>query len=189
MPGDDPAGLDAVAFTVASAPGGPVAATRVVLNPRMLARDTPERDRLIRHEVTHVAVGRHDDRAPVWLSEGIAELVSVQPMAPQDRLVPEAAVQQARAGVEDLPEDATFNDADSGVHYAVAWWACQYVADAFGDRSLWDLLDAMNQPGADPDRILEERLGLTSQDLAEKAGRMIEATFAPDEVGGRRDRS
>lgn len=189
VPGDDPASLDAVAFTVASAPGGPVAATRVVLNPRMLGRGAPERDRLIRHEVTHVAVGRHDDRAPVWLSEGIAELVSVQPMAPQDRLVPEAAVEQARrAGVEDLPEDATFNDADSGVHYAVAWWACQYVADAFGNRSLWDLLDAMNEPGADPDRILEERLGLTSQDLAEKAGRMIEATFAAED-GGRRHRS
>ena len=47
----------------------------------------------------------------------------------------------------------------------------------------------MNEPGADPDRTLEERLGLTSQDLAEKAGRMIEATFAPEEVGGRRQRS
>jgi hypothetical protein len=189
VPGDDPASLDAVAFTVAAAPGGPVAATRVVLNPRMLGRGTAERDRLIRHEVTHVAVGQHDDRAPVWLSEGIAELVSVQPMAPQDRLVPEAAVRQARAGVEDLPEDATFNDADSGVHYAVAWWACQYVSDAFGDRTLWDLLDAMDQPGADDDRILEERLGLTSQDLAEKAGRMIEATFGPDQKRGRRHRS
>lgn len=189
VPGDDPASLDAVAYSVASAPGGPAAATRVVLNPRLLGRRTAERDRLIRHEVTHVAVGRHDDRAPVWLSEGIAELVSVQPMAPEDRLVPEAAVEQARAGVEDLPADATFNDGDSGVHYAVAWWACQYVRDAFGDRSLWDLLDAMDAPHADPDRILEERLGLTSQDLAEKAGRMIEATFAPAESGGRRQRS
>ena len=187
VPGDDPASLDAVAFPVAS--GGTVAATRVVLNPRMLGRDATERDRLVRHEVTHVAIGQHDDRAPVWLSEGIAERVSVQPMPPQERRVPEAAVEQAQAGVEDLPDDATFNDADSGVHYAVAWWACEYVADAFGEQTLWDLLDEMNRPGADPDAILRELLGLTSQDLAVKAGRMIEATFAPPETGARRDRS
>jgi hypothetical protein len=189
VPGDDPASLDAVAYPVSSEPGGRVAATRVVLNPRMLGRSGVERDRLIRHEVTHVAIGPHDDRAPVWLSEGIAELVSVEPMAPEDRAVPEAAVEQARTGVEDLPDDATFNDSDSGVHYAVAWWACQYVTDAFGDRALWGLLDAMDEPGADPDRILEERLGLSSQDLAEKAGRMIEATFASPQTGSRRQRS
>ncbi len=189
VPGDDPASLDAVAYPVASEPGGQVAATRVVLNPRMLGRSAAERDRLIRHEVTHVAIGQHDDRAPVWLSEGIAELVSVEPLAPEDRAVPEAAVEQARAGVEDLPADATFNDSESGVHYAVAWWACEYVTDAFGDRALWSLLDAMDEPGADPERILEERLGLSSRDLAEKAGRMIEATFSSPRAGGRRQRS
>ena len=54
--------------------GGPVAATRFVLNPRdARPAGAPERDRLVRHELTHVAVGEHDDRAPVWLSEGIAE--------------------------------------------------------------------------------------------------------------------
>ena len=179
VPGDDPASLDAVAFPVRTTPTGPVAATRVVLNPRMLDHSAAERDRLVRHEVTHVAIGAHDDRAPVWLSEGLAEYVSVRPLAPQDRTINPAAVVAARNGITAMPDDATFNDGDPAVHYATAWWSCEYVAKAFGEATLWDLLDAMDQPGADPDRVLHGRLGLTSQQLAEKAGRMIEATFAP----------
>lgn len=179
VPGDDPASLDAVAFPVRTTPAGPVAATRVVLNPRMLDRSVAERDRLVRHEVTHVAIGAHDDRAPVWLSEGLAEYVSVRPLAPQDRTINPAAVVAARHGITAMPDDATFNDGDPAVHYATAWWSCEYVAKAFGEATLWDLLDAMDRPGADPDRVLRDRLGLTSQQLAEKAGRMIEATFSP----------
>ncbi|MFC4784810.1 hypothetical protein ACT8ZV_10060 [Nocardioides sp. MAHUQ-72] len=186
LPGDDPTRVGAIAFPVTSRPGGRVVATRVVLNPRLLFEDDAERDRLLRHEVTHVAVGTHDDRVPVWLAEGVAELVSVRPMAPQERLLPDAAVEQASA-VEDLPDDATFNDEHSAEHYAVAWWACEYVADAFGEAALWDLVDAMDEDGADPDEVLQLRLGLTSQDLAEKAGRMIEATFGPPGRGGRRE--
>lgn len=179
VPGDDPASLDAVAFPVRVTPTGPVAATRVVLNPRMLDRSAAERDRLVRHEVTHVAIGAHDDRAPVWLSEGLAEYVSVRPLAPQDRTINPAAVAAARHGITGMPDDATFNDGDPGVHYATAWWSCEYIAKSFGEATLWDLLDAMDQPGADPDRVLRDRLGLTSQQVAEQAGRMIEATFDP----------
>jgi hypothetical protein len=192
VPGDEPTRVGAIAFPVAREPGGRPVSTRVVLNPDLLGRDDPERDRLLRHELTHVAVGRHDDRVPVWLAEGVAELVSVGPMAPQDRLVPPDAV-EAAGEVEDLPADDTFNDADSALHYAVSWWACEYVAQAYGDAALWSLLDAMDEPDTDPDEVLDRRLGLSSADLAEKAGRMIEATFGPrpghGRVGGRGPRS
>jgi hypothetical protein len=172
VPGDDPGDLDAVAF-----PAGD--GTRFVLNPRMVDRPGPERDRLVRHELTHVAVGAHDDDVPVWLSEGLAEYVSVRPLAPEDRRIPEAAVAAAQAHVDDLPDDATFNDEDSDAHYGLAWWAVEYVADAYGEDAPWRLLDAMAVPGADPEAVLRVQFGTSTRDLARQADRLILALYDP----------
>lgn len=172
VPGDDPGDLDAVAFPVGDS-------TRVALNPRMLDQAGRERDRLVRHELTHVAVGVHDDAAPVWLSEGLAEYVAVRPLAPEDRRIPEVALRAAEEGVTDLPDDESFNGDDSEVHYGLAWWAVEYVADAYGESAPWQLLDAMAEPGADPDVVLREQLGLTAAELADQADRMILALYDP----------
>ncbi|WP_395659837.1 peptidase MA family metallohydrolase [Nocardioides sp.] len=171
VPGDDPEDLDAVAFPVGDS-------TRVALNPRMLDEAGAERDRLVRHELTHVAVGTHDDDVPVWLSEGLAEYVSVRPLAPQDRRIPEAAVAAAEAGVDDLPDDASFNDDDSEAHYGLAWWAVESLADSFGPSGPWQLLDALAEPGADPDEVLRDRFGTSMHQLAEEADRLILSLYA-----------
>jgi len=182
LPGHDPARLDAVAFPVASGRGR-LAATRFLLSPAMLRRPGPGRDRLVRHELTHVAVGEHDDRAPVWLAEGIAEWVSVRPIARTQRVVPAAAIAAARRGFARLPEDGTFNDVDSRAHYALSWWACEYLAAHDGPGALWSLLDALDRPGtrgaADRARVLRERTGLDEARLAERAGGLLLATYAP----------
>lgn len=169
-PGDHPGDLDAVAF-----PAG--AGTRFVLNPRMIDQPGRERDRLVRHELTHVAVGTRDDRVPVWLSEGLAEYVSVRPLAPEDRRIPEAAVAAAESGVSDLPDDATFNGADSEAHYGLAWWAVEYVADTYGEDAPWLLLDAMSAPGADPDAVLRDQFATSTRELAKQADRLILALY------------
>jgi len=180
LPGGDPQNLDGVAFPVPATPGGgPLASTRFVLNPRMLDQAGPERDRLMRHEITHVAVAGHDDRVPVWLSEGVAEYVSVRALAPQDRLISPAAVDAAEGGFHSMPDDDSFNYGDSSVHYAKAWWACEYLADTYGEATLWTLMDAMNRPGADPDRVLRHEVGIDTYALARKAGRLIVDTFDP----------
>jgi len=184
VPGDDPGDLDAVSF-----PAGD--GTRFVLNPRVLDDPGPDRDRLVRHELTHVAVGTHDDDAPVWLSEGLAEWVSVRPLAPEDRRLPHAALTAAQAGVEgvvDLPDDASFNDQDSQAHYGLAWWAVEYVASSYGDEAPWLLLDAIAEPGADPDDVLRDQFATSTEDLAAQADRLILATYAgasatPSDVG------
>lgn len=189
LPGDDPDTLDGVAFPVPSRPGGHrMAATRFALNPRMLDHPGAERDRLVRHELTHVAVGERDDDVPVWLSEGLAEWVSVRPLAPQDRLISGQAVAAAELGVPGLPADDTFNDADSSAHYALAWWACEYVASTFGESTLWTLLDAMGEPDADPEEVLLDQLGITSDELARKAARLIVVTFDPESLPTRSPR-
>ena len=176
VPGDDPEGLDALAFPVGRS-------TRVALNPRMLDEAGSERDRLVRHELTHVAVGSRDDAVPVWLSEGIAEWVSVRSLAPQDRRIPDAAVAAAEVDVEsgtaDLPDDATFNDADSEAHYGLAWWAMESLADSYGPQAPWQLLDAMAVPGADPDVVLRDQLGTSTAQLALQADRLILSLYDP----------
>ena len=171
VPGDDPGDLDAVSFPVGEG-------TRFVLNPRVIADPGRDRDRLVRHELTHVAIGTHDDTAPVWLSEGLAEWVSVRPLAPEDRRLPDAALKAAEQGVSDLPDDDTFNDDDSQAHYGISWWAVEYVADSYGDRAPWLLLDAVTAPGADPDEVLRDQFATSTHDLAEQADAMILATYA-----------
>ncbi|MGB0100147.1 MAG: hypothetical protein WBP61_07680 [Nocardioides sp.] len=171
VPGDDPEDLDAVAFPVGES-------TRFALNPRMLAQPGGERDRLVRHELTHVAVGTRDDHVPVWLSEGVAEYVAVRPLAPQDRRISRGAVLAAAAGAG-LPEDETFNDQDSDAHYGLAWWAIEYVADAYGDDAPWQLLDAMAEPDADPDRVLRVQFGTSTRELADQAARLILSLYDP----------
>jgi len=170
VPGDDPGDLDAVSF-----PAGD--GTRFVLNPRVVTDHGPGRDRLVRHELTHVAVGSHDDLAPVWLSEGLAEWVSVRPLAPEDRRLPDAALKAAESGAADLPDDDSFNDEDSQAHYGLAWWAVEYVADSYGDEAPWLLLDALGAPGADADAVLRDQFATSTRDLAQQADRMILATY------------
>lgn len=180
LPGGDPEELDGVAFPVMSEPGGTeLAATRFILHPRMLTRPGPGRERLVRHELTHVALGERDDDAPIWLSEGLAEYVSVYPLAPEDRNISARAVDAARAGIRDLPPDAGFNDAESPVHYGIAWWACEYVAGTYGPSTLWALLDAFDRPGKDQQRVLRGLVGVTTRQLARKAAHLMLATFDP----------
>ena len=109
VPGSDPLSLDAVSFEVMARPDArQVASTRFVLNPDVLAGAGPGRGRLIRHELTHVALGSRADDVPTWLSEGLAEYVSVRPMAPEDRAISGAALAAAKAGLSALPTDGDF---------------------------------------------------------------------------------
>lgn len=177
LPGGDPDPVAAVAFPVPAGPGDPtIASTRVVFHPRTVAMPGPERDRLVRHELAHVAIGERDDRAPVWLSEGIAEYVSVRPMAPQDRRVAAAAVEAARADRVVLPADRSFNGADSAQHYGLSWWACEYLARSFGETVLFGLLDAA-AAGEDVPEVMQRRLALGERELARRGADLLLATY------------
>jgi hypothetical protein len=184
LPGGDPRTLDGVAFPVAAEPGKPeFASTRFVLHPRLLTRGGQGRARLIRHELTHVALGTRDDHVPVWLSEGLAEYVSVRPLPPERRGISQTAIDAARAGFTDLPGDQDFNDADSRAHYGESWWACEYVAASFGEETLWSLLDQLDDPDLDTagrNDALRAWIGLGTRQLAVRAGRLLLLTFAPE---------
>jgi hypothetical protein len=181
LPGGDPEHVDGVAFPVmAGGRNDEVVATRFALHPSMLTRPGPERDRLVRHELTHVALGERDDQAPAWLSEGIAEWVSVQPLAPELRRLPEEALAAAEAGVRRLPADGTFNNGDSAAHYGLSWWACEYLVASFGEDSLWRLLEELDDPHADTDAVLESLIGVTGRMLVRRAATMMIDEYDPD---------
>jgi hypothetical protein len=119
---------------------------------------------------------------PVWLSEGLAEYVSVRPLPPERRGISQAAVDAARAGFTDLPGDQDFNDADSRAHYGESWWACEYVAASYGEATLWSLLDQLDDPDLDTagrNDALRAWIGLGTRQLAARAGRLLLLTFDP----------
>lgn len=179
LPGKDPERLDAVAFPVLARRGSSeIASTRFLLHPRMLASDPSQLARLVRHELTHVALGARDDRVPVWFSEGLAEWVSVQPITASLRVVSGAALAAAQAGDLRLPADDEFNGPDAAVNYGVSWWACQTIVDMYGEEMLWTLLDRLAAAPAEGQQdVLEEVVGMDRDRLADEAARRIVATY------------
>jgi hypothetical protein len=185
VPGGDPLAVDGLAFPVVAGPDGAgateVAATRVVLNPRILEVPDASRDRLVRHELVHVALGERDDRIPVWLSEGLAEYFSVQTLPPAERLVSGEALAAARRRPAALPEGETFNGPDSQANYGIAWWVCEAIAETWGEPMLWRLVEELDGV-ADPVGRIEQVLGVGEQRLLDDAARMMLATYGPTAV-------
>lgn len=201
LPGGDPDQVDGVAFPVPlddTDPAAGAAGVRIVLHPRMLTRTDDARDRLVRHELTHVALGPRDDHFPAWLSEGLAEWVSVAPMAPEDRALSTESLEAARAGLAagdlDLPPSDGFNGASSGAHYGLSWWACEVLATTYGEGVLWDLVDRLDAEAAEGDGAsgtslaeidargddaLRRLTGLTSAELARRAAKLVVTTYGP----------
>lgn len=170
--------LGAMTFPVTAKAGSDrVAGRRFTLLPNALSADRPFLARIIRHELTHIAVGARDDKVPAWLSEGIAEYVSVRSTPVRARRIATIAPQRARAGAFALPATASFNGADQVWNYALSWMACEVLVARFGEERLWELLAAYqgrSEPMAiDDPSILEGITGLTPGRLAEAAAARI----------------
>ncbi|MDO9456508.1 basic secretory protein-like protein [Nocardioides sp.] len=186
LPGGDPQALDGVAFTVpAGTDDTSVASTRFALSPDLLPvasarRVDRELDRLVRHELVHVAVGDHDDAAPVWLSEGVAEWVSVQALPPAARDVPDRALAAATRGIDRMPSDESFNDDDAAVHYALAWWVCEWLAQTYGPDAPWTVMEAFSVRAGDDERdVVRDLLGFSVDKLAKRGAELMATTYAP----------
>lgn len=171
--------LGAMTFPVYAAPGGDrLAAMRFTVLPSSVRAGQPFLGRIIRHELTHVAVGDRDDGDPVWVSEGIAEYVGARPVPPAQRRIPRVAVERARGGARAMPASRDFNGADQDWHYALAWMACDYIATSRGESTLWRLMTALHAggkgtPDARQDAVLRRVLGYDSHELARRAAARI----------------
>ncbi len=179
LPVDDPDQLDGATIAVptdAGAGNGKVSSYRIVLNPHVIDESDAVLDRLVRHELTHVALGDHARGVPLWFTEGLAEYVSVQPIAPAERRLQTDALNLVAGGVDDVPSDEEFAGEHAEGWYAVSWWVCEYVAANYGEDALWALLDGFAD-GADPQTVVSEQLGTTTADLAQGGIALMRRTY------------
>jgi len=179
LPIDDPDQLDGATIAVptdAASGNGKVSSYRVVLSPHVVDESEAVLDRLVRHELTHVALGDHARGVPLWFNEGLAEYVSVQSTAPSERRLQTDALNLVAGGVDDVPADAEFRGEDAEGWYAVSWWVCEYIAATYGEDALWTLLDGLAD-GADPQSVVEELLGTTTSDLVRGGIALMRRTY------------
>lgn len=180
LPVSDADELDAVTIPVLADPARPegaVASYRVMVHPRVLTEDLPLLDRLMRHELTHVALGRRADGVPLWLSEGIAEWVSVQPISSGEASLPSEALELAGSGLDQLPGAEEFSGADARAWYGVAWWICEYVVTTYDRAYLWRLLEEFGDGGA-AESVIPDVLGLTPEELVREAMDLMRGRYA-----------
>jgi hypothetical protein len=179
VPGGNIKHLGAMTFPMYAVPGQPtVAGIRFTLLPSSLRAGPAFLGRIIRHELTHVALGDRDDGAPVWFAEGVAEYMGAREIPQDQRRIASVAVGRAREGVDGMPASRGFNGDDQAWHYALSWMACDYIATTQGESRLWDLMDALHNGGAgttdaQQDAVLQSVLGMDDRQLARRAASRI----------------
>jgi hypothetical protein len=179
VPGGNITHLGAMTFPMYAVLGQPaVAGIRFMLLPSSLRAGPAFLGRIVRHELTHVALGQRDDGVPTWFAEGIAEYMGARDIPQDQRRIATVAVARAREGVDALPPSRGFNGDDQAWHYALSWMACDYIAATRGESRLWDLMDALHAggagtPDADQDAVLERVVGLSGAELARHAATRI----------------
>ena len=179
VPGGNIEHLGALTFPVVAKPGeGAQAGMRFTLLPSSLRAGEPFLGRITRHELTHIAIGDHDDGVPIWVAEGIAEYVGARPLSIGERRIPTLALDRARRGAIDMPTSDHFNGNDQEWNYALAWMAIDYIADTQGEGKVWDLMNALHQggkgtPDSDQDPVVQGVLGFDSHELARRAAQRI----------------
>jgi hypothetical protein len=179
VPGGNIEHLGAMTFPMYAVPGQPtVAGSRFTLLPSSLTAGSEFLGRIVRHELTHVALGERDDGAPVWFAEGIAEYMGAREIPQDDRRIATVALVKARERVRAMPASRGFNGDDQAWHYALSWMACDYIAATQGEPRLWQLMDALHNGGsgtedAQQDAVLQRVIGLDSAQLARRAAARI----------------
>ncbi|RNL79583.1 hypothetical protein [Nocardioides marmorisolisilvae] len=179
VPGGNIKHLGAMTFPMYAVLGqSAVAGVRFTLLPSSVRAGQPFLDRIVRHELTHVAVGDRDDGVPVWFAEGLAEYMGARSIPTDQRRIATVAVKRARQGVTALPASAGFNGPDQAWNYALAWMACDWIVATQGSARLWELMDALHDNGdgttdEDQDAVLEQVLGISGSELAKDAAHRI----------------
>ena len=126
------------------------------------------------------------------MQEGLADFVATRRADPTFWRPRRSSVREARRGVDSMPVSATFGDKHAAFEYDLSLLAIRYLADTFGEASVWRLVKAMDRastngfPDDDQDAVLRRAYGLDSHQLARRAGRLLVARGA--RVRPQRDR-
>jgi len=163
-----------------------VASTRVFVHPDYIEYINPKRDPLITHEMTHVAVAKTVGGGPIWVQEGLAEYVATDGANSRHLYLSREVAERAAEGTSEMPSSAKFNTVDQDWHYNVALMACDYIAEEYGDDTLWEVYLAMQKNNfvttdAEQNQVLRKAIGLNAAQLARRAAHhMVEASKYAD---------
>ncbi len=184
VPGGKIQHLGALTFPVRAGPEDPrVVGLRFTLLPSSIDAGQPFLGRIVRHELTHVALGERDDGVPLWFSEGIAEYLGARGVPVDQRRIAAVAVDRARSGVATrMPPSAGFNGPDQDWYYALSWMACDHIAATQGEGRLWELMKALSDYGRGTsdrgqDAVLRRVLGYGASELARAASERIRSIY------------
>jgi len=138
---------------------------RVVFNAEHLDLRDPDLRYTVIHELTHVAMASVTyQRTPLWLVEGFAEYVAQRgrPIVEGDFF---AAVKRGKPALAALPKNDTFYEHQGGaLNYGLAWLACRYIADTYGEARLVELYESFRRHPLEND-ALRDVLGVTTDEL------------------------
>lgn len=133
------------AVAVAELPGDTgqrAVGNRIIVNPATFAKLAPNGRRVVlTHETTHVAT-RDASRPgmPTWLVEGFADYVGYLGTGLSPRQICRELAADVRAGRApmELPDDATFDGANTGLAqaYEASWIAVRMIVERTGEDSL-----------------------------------------------------
>ena len=161
-----------------------VVGTRVVLSPAAYDVDRSARARLLRHELTHEAMGFGigDD---AWFAEGVATYVEYASEPLRRWPVARRDVARAGRGVSEMPMAHEMYEAGpeaSAFSYALALVACDLIVRRDGREALADIYAGLAELGPDAmsgaqDAVYRQVTGLGSAALARQAGRAMVETF------------
>jgi hypothetical protein len=169
----DPGSMGSIAAVTTAEDGlgersGGRGADRIWTNtPTMASLSGLGREIVLRHEITHVAVGAAaTGRTPLWLEEGFAEYVGYRgsgvPLRVATRTV--LAAERAGTGPTSLPEGEEFAGPGIAVAYESAHLACSLVVRQVGEDGLVRLYrltaDGPGEPDANVDAALREVIGV-----------------------------
>jgi hypothetical protein len=168
------------AVTLPSGPGSDPADTRVMLTPWLLqAAQADVLPETLRHEFVHVLLARWS-WVPVWATEGVAEYFATGLASDPDAAATDV-LDGADTGGTGLTNEGFY--AHDGArrlgNYAVAWAAMRWLATEHGDQEPAALLEALHRASAygpkRVDRVLEERYGLTADELGAHARELVDS--------------
>jgi hypothetical protein len=174
--------LGAMTFPVYADLDRHLADVRMLVLPSSVAAGQPFLGRIVRHELSHVAIGPRDDGAPTWFSEGLAEYLGARDLPVDQRIIPTGALARADEAQAAMPPTPGFNGDDQEWHYALSWMACDWIAATRGEPALWQLMRAFHAGGrgttdAQQDMVLESVLGVDNAELARQAAARIRQIY------------
>lgn len=172
------ANIAAVTTTVdgSLAPDSPV---HVFVNPAVFDGLGPRGSQVVvTHEATHVATEATFSSIPRWLIEGFADFVALDRAGVPLRTAAAQILAEVRkeGPPKELPDPSDLDPSATGLGatYELAWLACRFIGEQYGDAKMVAFYDAVDD-GRTLGQAFRQVLGTTQEDFVDAWSRDVAA--------------